>query len=88
MHFLYHFRNPAGVFYAIKAAFGGKLGPVFWYERYLVGPGFKSDLHYRLGKAHFKVKLACHSFLEQTDIAVVNVPAILAEVYGYAVGFG
>jgi hypothetical protein len=52
------------------------------YERYLIGHDLLGDLHDRLGHRHLEVELGRDALLERPDIAVVDVPAILAQVHG------
>ena len=54
----------------------------------MVGPDLLGDLDDRLGHRHLEVELGGDGLIERPDVAVVDVPAILAQVHGDAVGPG
>jgi hypothetical protein len=76
------------VFDAVEAAFCCEFSPVFRDEGNLVGADLLGYFDDGLRHAHFEVEFAGDGFLEEADVAVVDVAAVLAEVDGDSVGAG
>src|SRR5262249_6581969 len=72
----------------IEAAFGRALFAALGNETGRVRAGVDGDAHHLLGCRHFEIERLCDLRLEACDIVVADVPAILAQMRGDAVGAG
>ncbi len=70
----------------IEAAFGGDFLPPLGNKRALFRPHLESDLCDLLGGGHFEVQLDLHSFPEESEVSILDVPAVFAEMDGDPIG--
>ncbi len=82
------FPQPGFVLDAVQPAFGRQFLAVLRHERHLVGPDLLGDLDDRLGHRHLQIQLGGDALIERPHVAVVDVPAVLAQVHGDSVGPG
>jgi hypothetical protein len=73
---------------SIKPAFGGALLPAFRDEASSMWPGRHRDANHFVGCSHFQIERLCNLGLEPRDVVVPDVPAILPQMCGDAVGTG
>jgi hypothetical protein len=76
------------VFEAIEPTFGGQLSSIFGDERYLVRDDSLGDFDDGFSHRHFEIQFAGDGLLEQLDISVVYMSAVLAEMYGDTISAG
>ena len=70
----------------VQAALGGQLLAAFGHQRGLVGLDFAGNVGDRVHGGHFEIEPVRHDRTQQTHVAVLDVPAILAQMDGDAVG--
>jgi hypothetical protein len=72
----------------IEAAFGGAFLPSLGDKTGGVGAHLSRDHHHLGRRRHFKIERFGDALLQPSDIVIDNVPAILAQMRGNAVGAG
>ena len=70
----------------VQPSLGRHLLPPFRYERSLIRPHATGDVDHRRLARQFHVQFARHRFTQQSQITVLDVAAILAQVNGNPVG--
>src|SRR5262249_26158280 len=79
---------PAGRPPRVEPALGGPLLAPLGHEGHDVGPEAPRDAHHVRGRGHLEVQDRPHRLPQELEVAVLQVPAILAEVTGDAVRAG
>jgi hypothetical protein len=70
--------------YSIQAAFGRYLFGPLGHKRHGIGSHFASYLHHLGGRGHFKVEVCFHNRAQCSDIFILYVPPVAAQVNGDA----
>ena len=70
----------------VEAAFGGQFLPAFGDERHLIRPDGTRDLDDFVHGGHFEIQPLRYGLAENVQVAVLNVPAVLAKMDRDAVG--
>lgn len=70
----------------IQAAFGGELLAGFRHQADMCRTDTLGKSHHLFGDAHFEVHAGLQHVLEQQHVALLDMPAIFAQVHGDAVG--
>src|SRR6185503_17893794 len=78
--------EPGGIVAHVQAAFGGNLLATLRDERHLVWPEPRGDAEHLVSACHLEVEDGVDRGCEALDVRVLNVPPILAEMRGDAVG--
>ena len=71
---------------AVEPALGGELLAFFGHKAHAVRADGQGDLLHLAGGGHFQVQLGVHGAAQNLHIAVLNVPAVLAQVHDDARG--
>jgi hypothetical protein len=70
----------------IEATLGRHFGAFFRHQAAIRGPHFQRDADHLVGRGHFQVQPRLQGVLTHPDIAVLNVPTVLPQMNGDAVG--
>ncbi|MNV35359.1 hypothetical protein D3C71_1268060 [compost metagenome] len=69
----------------VQSAFGGQLLTGFGHQADMRRADAFGELHHFFGDAHFEVHAGLQHILEHQNVALLNVPAVFAQVHGDAV---
>ena len=81
-----HVLEPGFLADDVEAALGGHLVPPFRHQHGHFRPGRAGDADHLVSRRHFQVELDLRRFLEPADVGILDVPAILAQMHGDAIG--